>query len=342
MLCEVPVPQGYKQSQTHSGVALYNGVYYLTTSPYPSLSQPLWLLYVKAAIRKLSLGLFFKTFEAEEWENPCLYVEKERRSHFPYKFELMQSSPLMPTPSPYYGLPAYNSDPDLFVENDTIHVLNRIVYRTHQGSGDGRYKFIVRLYHICGLIDEKRFKHLSTELLLESDRNLASPSLFYYQGNYCLTELETYSYNDGLSFTGLFIARSSTINGLKQTLNWDKVVVDSQKMLPWHMSVFQYDGKVFAIVACVEAGVKQRCWQMLGEFNDDLTYLKIFKTPLTDYKSYRGSALVDENGEFVLYNTTVHERIKSSYSVDGRDVIMAHKSFSELLLQLRRKEQEDE
>ena len=70
---------------------------------------------------------------------------------------------------------------------------------------------------------------------------------------------------------------------------------------------------------------------MLGEFNQDLSCLKIYQTPLTDYSSYRGAACVNKNGEFVLYNTTVHEKIAGSKSVDGRDVIMAHMQFDKLL-----------
>ena len=85
-------------------------------------------------------------------------------------------------------------------------------------------------------------------------------------------------------------------------------------------------------------GIGHRCWQMLGEFDDDLTYLKIYRTPLTDYASYRGAACVTDSGLFVLYSTTVHEKIKGSKSVDGRDVIMAKMPFNELLRMLKERE----
>ena len=106
------------------------------------------------------------------------------------------------------------------------------------------------------------------------------------------------------------------------------------------MSVFQYQNRLYAIIACVKKGEGHRCWQMFGDFDEDLTSLTIYNTPLTDYKSYRGAACVTPEGEFVLYSTTVHEQIKGSKAVDGRDVIMAHMPFKQLLETLRKNEYE--
>lgn len=100
---------------------------------------------------------------------------------------------------------------------------------------------------------------------------------------------------------------------------------------PWHFSVFDFEDKLYAIIACVRHGEKQRCWQMLGEFDEGLTTLKIYQTPLTDYKSYRGSALVTDYGDFVFYNSVVNEKIKKGKSVDGREVIVASRSFESLI-----------
>ncbi len=127
VLCKVPVPKGYKQSQTHAGVAIHNGVFYLTTSPYPAYNKPIWKAYLEAGVRRLSGGRLCKPFIAEQWENPCLYVSVGEDNQKPSSFELMQSTPLMMTPDSINGLPAYNSDPDLFIENGVLHVLNRVV-----------------------------------------------------------------------------------------------------------------------------------------------------------------------------------------------------------------------
>lgn len=337
VLCDIPVPKGYMQSQTHVGVANNDGACYLTTSPYPSYTIPLWLLFLRVALRKLSFGVLCKPYIAEQWENPCLYIGNIHNNVYPYKFDLLQDTPLMSTPEPVYGLPAYNSDPDLFVEDGFIHVLNRAVYRTSLNNASKAYDYVSRIYHIYGNIEHTRFNHQGTELLFETKRNMISPCLTKYHGEYIMTELETYSYNDGNTYDGLYMARSSSIDGFKCEIDWEPIPVESQGYLPWHMSLFENDNHLYAIVACVRKGEKQRCWQMLGEFTEDLKKLHIYQTPLTDYKSYRSSAFV-HNSEFVLYNAVVHERIKGSKAVDGRDILMASSSFESLLDSLKKAE----
>ena len=337
VICDIPVPYGYKQSQTHVGVAYHNGYVYLTSSPYPSIKRPLWLLYFMAGIRKLTFGHLFKPFIAEQWENPCIYIGDEKRESLPIHFKLLQDTPLMSLPVSENGLPAYNSDPDLFIEKNTIHVLNRSVYREIQSDRIHPYKYITRIFHIYGLIDNNQFLHQGTQLLFESQRNMISPCLIRYQGEYIMTELETYSYNDGNSFDGLFIAHSPSIDDFKFDINWEPVLVESRGYLPWHMSLFENENHLYAIVACIKKGEKQRCWQMFGEFSEDLKKLHIYQMPLTDYKSYRSSALV-LNGQFVLYNSVVSERIKGSKSVDGRDVLMTNSSFKNLIHSLKEAE----
>ena len=115
-----------------------------------------------------------------------------------------------------------------------------------------------------------------------------------------------------------------------------EVAVESGHLLPWHMSLFSYDDKLYTIIACVEKGDKsKKIWQMFGEFSDDLSKLIVFPRPLTDYNSYRGAALVNEQGIFILYSTTVHEHILGSKSVDGRDVVMAHMPFTDLCREIK-------
>lgn len=337
-LCFVPVPSGYKQSQTHSGIAIHNGTFYLTSSPYPSGGESKFMAYFRAIQHKIGLKLI-PPFVPEAWENPCLYIQSEENNGgYPIDFKLLQKTPLMSPPEPYYGLPAFNSDPDIFIENDTIHILNRQTYRTKICPGEPLNKYRNRIYHIYGKIDNKRFYYLGTELLLDSENMICSPSLTKFKGQYLLSELETNTYNEGDNFKGLFIASSSSISGLKDFKNCERVEVNSGEYLPWHMSLFSYREKLYTIIACIKKGVSHRLWQMLGEFSDDLSSLKIYQTPLTDYRSYRGAAIVDEHGEFILYNTTVHEKIKGGKSVDGREIIMAHMPFVELLEKIKNNE----
>lgn len=333
-LCEVPVPLGYPQSQTHSGISLINGSYVLTTSPYPSVRYGIWAARIRHALHLLTGKRFFKSIRGEYYENPLMYIGVDDGNP-PTKFRLMQDRPLMECPDAYYGLPAFNSDPDLFIDGNTVNVLNRAVYRTKLCYGETLNKYYIRLFLIQGIVDGERFKYYKTELLKENNKLFASPCLFKYQDRYILTYLDTVSYIDGKTYRGLYYTYGSSIEEIKENEEWKKIKVQISGYLPWHMSVFEYKNKLYSIVACVKENEPHRCWQMFGEFTEDLSALKLYNTPLTDYDSYRGSACVNDSGDFVLYNTTVHEKIEGGKSVDGREVIMAHMPFNELLKKLR-------
>lgn len=329
-LCCVPVPKGYPQSQTHVGVSLKDNLILLSSSPYPSFKRPLLIEYIRAAIRRFSGGYLCKSVRGEYYENPCLYYSIDG-----VNFTLMQSRPLMEPPDAYYGLPAFNSDPDLFVDDGTIYVINRAIFRTKLTPGKNRDEYDIRLYLIEGLLDNGRFKYISTRLFKETTDLIVSPCLTKYRGDYIFMSLWTNCYNDGVSFEGLRYVSSSNINRLSKQEDWQTIQIDTSKWIPWHMSVFSCKEKLYAIVACVERGKSHRCWQMLGEFDEDLERLIIYPKPLTDYDSYRGAAYVDEKGIFVLYSTTVREKIKGGKAIDGREIIMAQMPFEELLLEER-------
>lgn len=329
-LCEVPVPQGYPQSQTHSGIAFNDGCYYLVTSPYPNVKKNTFVTYFRVALRKLTNGRVCNSIPADYYENPCLYVSEKNPEEPAISFRLMTRGALMENPEEYYGLPSFNSDPDILIDNNDIIVLNRPVIRTELLKNGG-YRAEVRLYYFRGKDINGYFSLEECSLLKREQKNIVSPCLQKYKGKYVLMYLDSNSYNDGKSFKGLFYQMSDSLRGLQSDEDVKQIKVDAGGYVPWHMSLFKYKGRLYTIMACVEKGIGHRCWQMLGEFNVDLTNLKIYQTPLTDYASYRSAACVTDTGLFVLYNTTVQEKIKGSKSVDGRDVIMAKMPFDELL-----------
>ena len=335
IVCHVPVPKGYPPSQTHVGVYPTNRLLLLSSSPFPNVRHSKWRDYLHVVLRKMTKGLLGNQTKAESFENPCIYSSKDG-----VYFNLMQSRPLMEAPDAYYGLPAFNSDPDIFVENDTVYVLNRVVFRTKMTPGRHRDEYVIRIYLIKGLLDEGRFKLISISLFKDTTDLIVSPCLTKYKGDYVYTSLWTNCYNDGESFEGLKFIKAPLFGELYDNEDWHEVSVNTDKWAPWHMSVFVHNDRAYSIIACIERGKPHRCWQMLGEFSEDLSSLRVFQTPLTDYKSYRGAAYVDGEGEFFLYNTTVNEQIKGGRSVDGREVIMAHMPFEKLLSELKEFEQE--
>lgn len=330
-ICDVPVPRGYPQSQTHCGIAISDGKYYLTTSPYPAVIHSKFHNYFVAIIRRISFHLLFRiTTPPDAYENPCLYIGTQNENNQVTQFSMMQESPLIDKPLNYYGLPAFNSDPDIFIERGIIYVLNRSVYRTELLSGQ-QYKYVNRLYLIEGEDDDRKFKMTSIQLFKEYNKKiLASPCLCFHNDQYRLFELESLAYNDGITFNGLYMLSSPSLGGLKVSENWVKIEIETYNMLPWHMSIFSSEGKLYSIIACVIKNKPKRCWLMLGEFNDELTKLHIYKKPLSDYNSYRSSAIVHD-GIFTLYNATVGEKIKGGHSVDGREILVASDNFCNVL-----------
>ena len=333
-LCEVPVPKGYPQSQTHTGVGQLGDIIVLTKSPYPSVKRNVVVSYLRAAIGKLFNYQKFKK-PGEFYENPCIYIGKKKGNDFPTEFKLAQERPLEESLEPVFGMPSFNSDPDLYIEGETVYVLNRSIYR----RSNKKFDYFMRLFLFEGRIVNEKFLLYNKSLFKEGTDIVGSQCLCKYKDKYILTDVVSNSYNDGETFSGIRMLKGETMQELSSSNTWEYVTVDRGQYLPWHMSLFIYDNRLYTIIACVEDGKPQRCWQLLGVFSEDLSKLKIYQTPLTDYSSYRGSAIVDKDGEFIIYNTTVREKIKGSKSVDGRDVIMAHMPMNDLITKLESENQ---
>lgn len=334
-LCHVPVPKGYPQSQTHSGVSVHGGKVYLTTSPYPGKRYSLNVGRMRKLLRKLSGGVFCNPINGEAFENPCLYRGIGRDGSIPTRFGLMTDKPLMDTPDALFGFPAYNSDPDIYIEDGLFYIINRIVYRTR--VMEGHYDSVTYIYLIKGTEINEKFRLESVKLIKEWKEPFVSPCLTKYGGNYVFTYLQSKSALDAKTFDGLYLQTVGSIDELSKNECHRKIKVNAGDLLPWHMSLFNYKGNLYTIIVCVKKGDRSlKMWQMFGEFDSELTELTIYQTPLTDFNSYRGSAFVTESGRFVLYETTVWEKISGGKSVDGREVMMAQCNFSELLSEIKK------
>lgn len=325
-LCHLPLPKGYPQSQTHCGVVYDDDKVYLTTSPFPLRNRSLFIVYLKALIRKITAKTFCNEERAEYYENPFLYVGYITNGIPPRSFKLASLNPLMPSPDSIYGFPSFNSDPTIFIEDGTIHILNRVTHRKKNSVEN-------RLFHITGIIENDFFKLYGNNLLYEGSQKLISPCLVKYNEDYLLTYLDTNCYNDGKPNCDLYLAKANQIENIGHS-NWGKIEIHSDGFTPWHMSLFENNNRLYGIIACVKNGDHHRCFQMLGVFSEDLSKLTIFQTPLCGLNSYRGSAFV-KNDIFYLYTTTVHERIHGGRSVDGREVLVGTKNFDDVVLKLK-------
>lgn len=332
VLCDVPVPNGYPQSQTHCEVLSYKGKLVLSTSPFPE-ERNMRKRAIKKILRKISAGRWGKLIRSEAYENPCLYISTEASTAYPTTFIPMADNPLVREPDSFNGNPSFNSDPQVFIDNDKMCVFNRVIRREPNRGGDpGKFHYLTDIYKIEGVENNNRFSVNSVSLFRKFSEPCISPSIIEYQKSFYFAYLDTYSYNDGETFNGLYVIKSTTLDGLKEEQKISKIeVTKPDNILPWHFSLFQYNNKVYAVIACVERGRRNRCIQMLGEFDEKLSLLRIFDKPLTRISSYRSCAFVDDKGMFVLYNATVNEYFKNDKSVDGRSIVVTKMNFEKLL-----------
>ena len=331
-ICDVPVPSGYPQSQTHAGVATYKGRVYLTTSPFPQIKRGFVRTHWDGLLYRLTNGKLPKQ-HGEIEENPMLYWG-ERGVDAPTRFTPYLGNPIVSLPPALFGYPAFNSDPDIFIENDDIYVINREYLRripsgTKHYVGDSR----IRLDMVHFKATEESIEYQNANIFKESDENILSPCLTKWKGRYRLIYLDTFSYLYPDSECHLFMESADIVDARYGERK--EIKIDSEGFMPWHLSVFWYDGRLYSIVACVKKGQPKRLFQMFGEFDEELSALRIFQRPLVDIRSYRGAAYVSESGEFLLYTTTDKYPLKGSLAVDGKDVVMGRMPFVKLLKEIK-------
>lgn len=332
-ICEVPVPKGYQQSQTHAGVAVWNERVYLCTSPFPQVKHGRFVGHWRGLLRRISKGrLPFEHGENEE--NPMIYMGASEDCS-PVKFTPYIGNPVVNIPPALFGFPAFNSDPDIYIENGMLYILNReYIRKIPPGSKHYIGDSLIRLDMVQFSISQKGLTYVKTKIFKEtSTDNILSPSLIKIGDKYCIFYLDTFSYLYQEAECSLYMMQDTTIDGSYKERHL--ITIDSDNFVPWHLSVFKHNEKLYAVIACVKKGQPGRLYQMLGEFSDGLASIKIYQKPLIDLPSYRGCAYVDSNLRFVLYSTTDRYRLRGSNSVDGKDVVLAEMNFYDLMSKLQ-------
>lgn len=349
VLCDVPVPEGYPQAQTHSGAFYHKGIYYLVTTPYPFVKSKLVFSIIgilgNNRLSHLIELLFWKTEitrqkkllrrRADLYENPCLYIGKNQLIN-EYGgatiFKPVMPFPLIEAPEQKFETTAYNSDVDICIHDEEVYILNRPrVEKKNETAKE-------TLDLIKGKLDNGTITITSISKSFSTFSG-GCPCLCFYKGEFVLFKLRamgsllTGKFNPNGKLSYIKIPKVDLISSNDQ---WENVEVRyPNHYYPWHISVFTYNETIYSIVTCIKEGYKHLCWNFLGEFSSDLSRLVVYKQPLSNYSSYRSGACVREDGEFILYNTTVGERIKGGRSIGGREILMAHCSFDELLKKLR-------
>lgn len=310
-VCSLPLPQGYPASWTHTGIAFvkdgYNGYkFFLTCTPYPSGN--------------------------DDYENPMFFYANARADGKPpIEFIPFSGNPLQDTPET-----GYNADADIIYLNGNIYVTNRPYDGTKQWVNVQK----------C-TVDGDAFSFGEPITLYTSEQppanfgfpsnyrtTLVSPSVVEYGGKVRFYQLATNSYNNLSDCKALIIMEGDdleTPNGFS-LLKYGSIF--GAGIEPWHISIFQHGGKLYAVVCCVD--VEHSVIGRVKSFNylavsEDGENFRIYPRPLSNVLSYRSAACVTDDGVFVLYLATLSYKPVGGVSSDGREIVMASMPFSDLL-----------
>lgn len=313
-LCSAPLPEGYPLSWTHTGVCFipggYNGyTYFLTCTPFPRGN--------------------------DKYENPMFYYANPRQDGKPpVSFTPFAGNPLQDTPET-----GYNADTDIIFVDNNIYVTTR--------PYDGRHLTWVNVQKCTIVNGEFTFSEPITLYTNEQEpynygfpsdyfTTTISPSVVKYGNKIRFYQLATNSYNDLSPVRGLIIMEGNdleTPNSFSLLKYGSIFGVDNLE--PWHFSVFHYDGKLYAVVSCVnleysESVSNERVLNYLA-VSEDWENFRIYPRPLSNINSYRSAACVNSDGLFVLYLATLNYKPAGGLSTDGRNIVMASMPFDQLL-----------
>lgn len=307
-LCTLSNPSGYPSSYTHAGIAYsqngYNGYhYFLSQSPYPSGN--------------------------DSYENPCFYYANAREGNLPpINWIAFDGNPLQTDPGD-----GYNADPDILFFDGDLYLGNRPFLRpSYQWVNmqkctivNGAFTFgePVTLYDTN--TPPANFGYPSSYLT-----TLVSPAIIVKDNKIRSYHLVTNSYNDGTPCRNLVIMEGTD---LVTPMNFSFLKYGSilgNNAEPWHIDVFDYKGKLYAILSCIVDGIRGNAYNFLA-VSEDWENFRIYDKPLSDIMSYRSSACVREDGMFILYLATLDYKPAGNISADGRNILCCYMDFEELL-----------
>lgn len=314
------VPSAYLQGQTHAGIEFVQTgflgyTHWLSASPYANYNL--------------------------DWENPCVYYANERADgRPPIIFTPHIANPLQTRPAPFGIYNPFNSDPDIYFDDSLqkMFILNRVCNGLDITYNETYPTDIINVQEILSLTEASEPSVLFSKYETTT-REILSPSIIKVNGKYRIYFLESRGGSVNVKNEGIILMESNTLD--RNFIDIKKgSIFAAGKIEPWHIDIFTHGDKYYAVVCCTdwtstEANKPLKLY--LAESLNGYDFY-IFKTPLIDYNSYRGSAYVRQSdGLFVLYATVVDAEFIQDppYSVDGREILLCTKDFNNLLSELR-------
>lgn len=297
--CNVKVPNSYGQSQTHPSIVYiekgWNGFdHWLVTTPYPGANSA--------------------------YENPCIYYANSSETGMPlYDFTPILNNPIQEQPKG-----GFNSDPDLFFENDTLYCF----FRQSQSITN----FVIKKS-----VDGQNWTEVKTLFKSTDIQNTAagSQAILKEDGKYkmfCCASTAWITPN-GI-FKKFFIVESDKIDGPYKYIG-DAGFNNKGSIELWHFDIFDYQNTLYMVLCAVNNNGKSSSMSTYLAVSYDRKNFNIFPKPLfSDFCTYRPSFYINNKNKFVLYLST-NDTAASTYSVDGREIAVASMDFSDLLKTLK-------
>lgn len=325
-LCSVPHPTSPPAGQYPSGIYPYApvhiGVHYVPTG---FNGAKIWL-----SNSPYAPG----TTNADHYENPCVW-RSDDTVYPPTNFIAYSKNPLIGK----IGTSTtrdFNSDPDIIIANDELILLNREFYRNSDGSPIDIYSCFFKGVFSGGTLTDFTPKVKLIEQL-DSDvypNYIGSPALIYWQNKYTIFDILSGSFNSSDKNMECKYIRMSQCDslGLGSMSEIRKIGILSNNIEPWHISVFEYSGKLYAIVNGTTRGKTgmDSARIYFAEFDSEVKNLFIHSRPLTDFRTYRSDAFIDENGLFILYASSYLDTFNGGTGAGGVDMFVTSMYFSDL------------
>lgn len=304
---ELPVPQGYIQSQVH-----------------PSIQ------YIPQGWNGYTHWMFSTPWGSNDEENPCLYyANKDQDGNHPMIYNAYSGNPIVPK------LPGndYNADCELVFDQNANNGSGRMymywkdtsIIEPISGTKTGgwkvlqsdngftwynerivKYDTVVSLSHVK--IGDKYYFYFGSS---GANAVWGDRSIFRNLELYILDDLENQD------FTGEFTRCSIQLKN---------------KMQPWHFCTFRHDNKTYMISNAYEHNISSQTKSYLYVSINNIDFKQVSTIPMCNYLNpYRPTAFIDEDNNLVYMQAVMGLPTTTNLTKDGKGVCQHVENITDLL-----------
>lgn len=310
-VCTLKVPEGYIQSQVHPAIC-----------------------YIPEGWNGYTHWLFSTPWGSNDEENPCLYyANKNADGTHPKVFTPHPNNPIVPKPD---GVGEYNADPEIIFDplgNGGLGRMYMFWKDTSVWEDDGLPKGGWRVIQSDNGMD------WTNERIVKRDRK---PSMAHarYKG-----VLRAYFFS---AASNAFAHDSSILHHIESFVIDDLDNVDfrtgaqqggcmlSNHMQPWHFTMFVYKDILYMIANAYDHLNSPGTKSFLYYSTDGINFKQYSRIPVCNYLTpYRPSAIIDEDGNLVLYQAVRNLPKPNEFTEDGKGICLYVEKMDNVLDMLK-------